>query len=47
MIIESELKGNELTLTLMAMLLGVEGKDWAYYESDSDWWELRLYTRIN
>lgn len=47
MLIERELKGAELTFTLLLMLLGVEGKDWAYYEHDPNWWELRLYTRIN
>jgi len=47
MLIERELKGDELTFTLLIMLKGVEGKDWVYYENDPNWWELRLYTRIN
>ena len=47
MLIERELKGDELTFTLLVMLLGVEGKDWASYENDPDWWALRLYTRMN
>jgi len=37
----------DLVFTLMVMLLGEEGKDWIYYETDSDWWTLRLYTRRN
>jgi len=28
-------------------LLGPEGEDWAYYETDWAWWTLRLYTRRN
>ena len=47
MLIERELKGSELACTLLAMLIGVEGKDWVYYENDPIWWEIRLYTRIN
>jgi len=37
----------DLVFTLMIMLLGEEGKDWIYYEADSNWWTLRLWTRIN
>lgn len=37
----------DLVFTLMIMLLGQEGRDWIYYESDIDWWTLRLYTRRN
>ena len=37
----------ELIFITVAMLLGKEGKDFSYYEQDEDWWELRLYTRIN
>ncbi len=46
-LIERELKGNELTFTLMIMLIGVEGVDFCYYEQDPDWWRLRLYMRRN
>jgi len=42
-----ELKGAELTFTALIMLLGVEGKDYCYYEHDTAWWELRLFTRLN
>ena len=45
--VERELKGAELSFTLMIMLIGVEGKDFCYYETDPDWWRLRLYMRIN
>lgn len=42
-----ELTLAELLFTLLLMLLGDEGKDWAYYENDANWWALRLYSRIN
>lgn len=42
-----ELKGADLTATALTMLLGEEGKEFAYYEEDEKWWVLRLYTRIN
>ncbi len=42
-----ELKGNELIFTLLLMLLGDEGKDFCYYETNPDWWVLRLYMRRN
>jgi len=42
-----ELKGQELTLTGLIMLLGKEGREFSYYEQDPEWWALRLYTRIN
>jgi len=42
-----ELKGAELTFTALIMLLGVEGKGFCYYENDTTWWELRLFTRLN
>ena len=29
------------------MLIGDEGVDWDYYETDPDWWALRLFTRRN
>lgn len=44
---ERELKGDELTFTLLTMLIGVEGKDFCYYKFDTKWWESRLYSRIN
>ena len=47
MLIGKELKGAELIFTAMTMLLGEEGVDFCYYETDLDWWALRLYTRIN
>ena len=46
-LIERELKGNELTFTLVIMLTGVEGKDFCYYETDPEWWRLRLWIRRN
>ena len=45
--IVKELKGPELIFTAMIMLMGEEGVDFCYYETDLDWWALRLYTRIN
>ena len=47
MIIFRELKGAELTLTALAMLMGQEGQDFSYYENDPDWWKLRLYISRN
>jgi len=38
---------NDLIFTGVIMLLGSEGKDWIYYETDPDWWALRLWTRRN
>ncbi|GAI66270.1 unnamed protein product [marine sediment metagenome] len=40
------------TLTdLIAMgiifLLGEPGRYWCYYETDPEWWQLRLWTRRN
>lgn len=29
------------------VLLGEEGEHWEYYEGDSEWWELKLWTRRN
>ena len=44
----TEINLKTLILTVLAMLLGEKGKDWAYYGEDGDsWWALRLYTRIN
>jgi len=42
-----ELKGAELILTAMTMLMGEEGVDYALYEEDEDWWAVRLWTRRN
>jgi len=42
-----ELTLEELLFTAINMLIGEEGKDFAYYEQDEEWWELRLWTRIN
>lgn len=44
---KGELIGVALYLTALAMLTGVEGEEWAYYETDPTWWAVRLYTRIN
>ena len=37
----------DLIFTGLMMLLGREGRDWIYYETDPDWWSLRLWTRRN
>ena len=37
----------DLIFTALIMLTGIEGEDYSYYETDPDWWELRLWTRIN
>lgn len=42
-----ELKGSELALTALTMLIGQEGEDFYYYENDPDWWVLRLYISRN
>lgn len=42
-----ELTLDELIVTLMEMLHGEEGYYWSYYETNPQWWELRLYTRRN
>lgn len=31
----------------MIVLFGQRDKDWGYYETDPDWWEVRLWTRRN
>ncbi len=36
----------DLMLTAMIMLLGETG-DWEYYETDPNWWALRVWTRRN
>lgn len=42
-----ELTLDDLVFTLIEMLLGKEGEYWSYYETDPEWWTLRLYTRRN
>lgn len=29
------------------LLLGTRGRDWDFYETDLEWWEVRLWTRRN
>lgn len=41
------MKVAELVLTAMTMLLGEEGRDWCYYETDPNWWGIRLWLRRN
>ena len=41
------MKIEELRCVAIIMLLGEKGKDWDYYETDLDWWALRLWTRRN
>ena len=31
----------------MIVLLGVEDKEWEYFETDPAWWTVRLWTRRN
>lgn len=33
---------NDLIFTAITMLIGKEGKDWAYMETDPGWWKLRV-----
>ena len=42
-----ELPLEELIFTAVTMLIGEEGKDFAYYENDPDWWALRLFISRN
>ena len=42
-----ELKLDELVFTLIEMLIGAEGEYWCYFETDPEWWRLRLWTRRN
>lgn len=37
----------DLYCTALTMLLGEEGEFWSYYETDPNWWALRLWTRLN
>ena len=41
------MKVEELIFTALGMLLGIQGKDWIYYETDPYWWAIRLWTRRN
>lgn len=45
--LNKELKGSELMFTALNMLMGEEGRDFSYYENDTAWWQLRLFTRRN
>ena len=40
------LAGNDPLMSL-CMLIGTEGSDWCYEETDPGWWALRLYLRRN
>lgn len=31
----------------LCMLIGQEGRDWDFYETDPGWWTLWLWTRRN
>ena len=42
-----ELTLEELLFTAITMLVGEEGIDFSYYENCAEWWQLRLWTRIN
>ncbi|KKN74219.1 hypothetical protein LCGC14_0393050 [marine sediment metagenome] len=42
-----ELSLTDLIFTATIMLLGEEGTDYACYDSDPEWWRLRLWIRIN
>ncbi len=44
---DKELKGSDLYLTAMNMLIGEEGIDFEYPETDPNWWWLRLYINRN
>ena len=47
---DKELKGSDLTLTALNMLIGKEGVDFSYLEGPRDdpaWWTLRLYINRN
>lgn len=37
----------DLIAILITMLIGEEGKHWCFYETDIQWWQLRLWTRRN
>ncbi len=41
------IKIEELIFTALGMLLGIQDRDWEYYETDPVWWELRLWIRRN
>ncbi|MBA7638323.1 hypothetical protein ES703_45977 [subsurface metagenome] len=38
---------DNLIFTAMCLLLGTEDTDFIFYETDLDWWQLRLWTRRN
>ncbi|MBA7535573.1 hypothetical protein ES705_27831 [subsurface metagenome] len=38
---------NNLIALGIIFLLGTEGRDWAYFETDPEWWALKLYLRRN
>lgn len=46
---EKDLNGAALISVLLGMvvLLGEEGTNWEYIETDPVWWRVRLWTRIN
>ncbi len=37
----------ELIFITIPMLLGTEGKEFSYMETDPNWWTLRLWTNRN
>jgi hypothetical protein len=37
----------DLILLTISMLIGKEGTDYSYYETDPEWWTVRLFTRRN
>ncbi|MBA7532624.1 hypothetical protein ES705_24850 [subsurface metagenome] len=37
----------DLIFSAICMLLGTEHIDFIFYETDLDWWQLRLWTRRN
>lgn len=45
--IDKKLNLEDLIFTALTMLMGREGKDFCYYETDPDWWTIRLYSRRN
>ena len=40
--LDKELTGADLVFTALTMLLGQEGIDFSYMETDENWWTLRL-----
>jgi len=37
----------EYITTALEVLVGIEDKHWCYYETDLNWWIVRLWTRRN